>query len=73
MTANFQYTRRATPAATGLTYTVLTSTTLAGWAAGGASETGFTTAGNIQTVTVNVTAPPVGGKLFVRVQAVPAP
>jgi autotransporter-associated beta strand protein len=72
-TGNFQYTRRATPAATGLTYTVLTSTTLAGWAAGGATETGFTTAGNIQTVTVNVTAPPVGGKLFVRVQAAPTP
>ena len=72
-TGNFQYTRRATPAATGLTYTVLTSTTLAGWAAGGATETGFTTAGNIETVTVNVTAPPVDGKLFVRVQAAPTP
>jgi autotransporter-associated beta strand protein len=73
VTGNFQYTRRATPAATGLTYTVLTSTDLAGWAAGGATETGFTTAGNIQTVTVNVTTPPVGGKLFVRVEAATAP
>ncbi len=72
-TGNFQYTRRATPAATGLTYTVLTSSTLAAWAPGGSTETGFTTAGNIQTVTVHVTAPPVGGKLFVRVEATPTP
>ena len=72
-TGNFQYTRRATPAATGLTYTVLTSTDLVNWATGGATETGFTTAGDIQTVTVNVTTPPVGGKLFVRVQAAPTP
>jgi len=73
VTGNFQYTRRATPAASKLTYTVLTSTDLAGWAAGGATETGFTTAGNVQTVTVNVTAPPVGGKLFVRVETAPTP
>jgi Family of unknown function (DUF6288) len=72
-TGNFQYTRRATPAATRLTYTVLTSTDLAGWAEGGATETGFTTDGNIETVTVNVTAPAVGGKLFVRVEATPVP
>jgi hypothetical protein len=71
VTGNFQYTRRATPAATKLTYTVLTSTDLANWATGGATETGFTTAGEIETVTVNVTTPPVGGKLFVRVQAAP--
>ena len=73
VTGNFQYTRRATPAATGLTYTVLTSTNLVAWATGGATETGFTTAGNIETVTVHVTAPAVDGKLFVRVKAVPAP
>jgi len=72
-TGNFQYTRRATPATTGITYTVLTSTTLGAWATGGASETGFTTNGNIQTVTVNVTTPPVDGKLFVRVAATPSP
>jgi fibronectin-binding autotransporter adhesin len=72
-TGNFQYTRRATPAASKLTYTVLTSTDLAVWAAGGATETSFTTAGNIQTVAVNVTASPVGGKLFVRVEAAPTP
>jgi autotransporter-associated beta strand protein len=72
-TGNFQYTRRATPAATKLTYNVLTSSDLATWATGGATETGFTTAGNIETVTVNVTTPAVGGKLFVRVEAVPAP
>jgi fibronectin-binding autotransporter adhesin len=73
VTGNFQYTRRATPAATGITYTVLTSTTLGAWATGGATETGFTTNGNIQTVTVNVTTPPVAGKLFVRVAATPTP
>ena len=73
VTGNFQYTRRATPAAAGLTYTVLTSTNLVAWAAGGATETGFTTAGNIQTVTVHVTAPMVDGKMFVRVEAAPAP
>jgi autotransporter-associated beta strand protein len=72
-TGNFQYTRRATPATTKLTYTVLTSTTLGAWATGGATETGFTTAGDIQTVTVNVTTPPVDGKLFVRVAATPTP
>lgn len=72
-TGNFQYTRRATPAATGLTYTVLTSANLVDWTPGGATETGFTTAGNIETVAVNVTAPPVGGRLFVRVEAAPTP
>lgn len=69
---NFQYTRRATPASTGITYTVLTSTDLDEWLPGGATESGVTTAGNIETVTVNVTALPVDGKLFVRVQATPA-
>ena len=73
VTGNFQYTRRATPAATGLTYTVLTSTNLVTWTTGSATETGFTTAGNIETVTVHVTAPAVDGKLFVRVKAAPAP
>jgi autotransporter-associated beta strand protein len=67
----FKYTRRATPAATQLTYNLLTSSTLADWQLGGATETGFTTAGNVETVTVQVTAPAVGGKLFVRVAAVP--
>jgi autotransporter-associated beta strand protein len=70
-TGNFQYTRRATPAAAGLTYTVFTSTNLVTWVPSGATETGFTTAGDIQTVTVNVTAPAVDGKLFVRVEAKP--
>ena len=73
VTGNFKYTRRATPAATGLTYTVFTSTNLVNWVASGATETGFTTAGDIQTVSVNVTAPAVDGKLFVRVEAKPAP
>ncbi len=73
VTGNFQYTRRATPTATGITYTVLTSTDLVTWGLGGATESGFTTAGNIETVTVNVTTPAAGGKLFVRVKATPAP
>jgi len=73
VTGNFQYTRRATPADTKLTYTVLTSSNLVDWATDGATETGFTTAGRIQTVTVHVTATPGGGKLFVRVNAAPAP
>jgi hypothetical protein len=73
VTGNFLSTRRATPEATGLTYTVLTSTTLMGWAPGGATETGFNTAGKIQTVTVKITAPPDRGKLFVRVEAAPIP
>jgi fibronectin-binding autotransporter adhesin len=72
-TGIFQYTRRATPAAAKLTYTVLTSTDLAAWATGGATETGFTTAGMVETVTVHVTTPPVDGKLFVRVEAEPTP
>jgi hypothetical protein len=73
VTGNFQYTRRATPAATKLTYTVFTSADLATWATGGATETGFTTAGGIETVTVHVTTPPTDGKLFVRVVATPTP
>ena len=73
VTGNFQYTRRATPADSKLTYTVLTSTDLVAWATGGAAETGFTTAGKVQTVTVNVTSPSGGGKLFVRVEASPTP
>jgi fibronectin-binding autotransporter adhesin len=73
VTGNFQYTRRATPAATGLTYTVRTSSDLAVWETDGVTETGVTTTGNVETVTVNVTAPAVGGKRFVRVEAAPNP
>ena len=73
LTGNFQYTRHATPAASKLTYTVLTSTNLVDWTAGAATETGFTTAGDVETVTVHVTATPVRGTLFVRVAASPAP
>lgn len=72
-TGNFQYTRRATPVTTGLTYTVFTSTDLVTWTAGGSTQTGVATAGTVETVTVNVTAPAVNGKLFVRVEAKPAP
>ncbi len=71
-TGNFQYTRR-NPALTGLTYTVFTSSDLVEWTAGNATETDITTDGDIQTVTVNVTASPVNGRLFVRVRAEPAP
>lgn len=74
VTGTFKYTRRATPGSTNLVYTVFTSAPgLADWLPDGATETGFTTAGNVETVTVQVTAPAVGGKLFVRVAAVPAP
>lgn len=69
LTGNFKYTRRATPATTGFTYTIQTSSDLALWPAGGTTEVNVTTAGNIETVTVNVTALPVGGRLFVRVSA----
>ncbi len=65
----FSYTRRAT---SGLTYTVWTSTTLAGWVQdNGAIQNplGTPDGNGVQTVAVTLTATPVGGKLFVRVQA----
>ena len=67
----FQYTRRATPATTGLTYEVWTSTDLATWSKDlGAVEGTPTTASGVETVPVTIspgllTAP----KLFVRVTA----
>jgi autotransporter-associated beta strand protein len=71
-TGNFQYTRRATPAATLLTYVVQSSNDLVTWTPATSTET-FTTASGVETVTVNVTTPAANGKLFVRVEAKPAP
>ncbi len=69
-TGMFSYTRRATPAITGLTYTVLTSTDLVTWTpdAGAVAES-VVTAGEVQTVTFTVSNPAVNGQLFVRVKA----
>ena len=72
-TGKFSYTRRATPATTGLIYTVLTSPDLVTWTADtGATQT-IVTNGNVQTVAVTLTNPAVAGKLFVRVKAASAP
>ena len=72
-TGKFSYTRRATPATTGLIYTVLTSPDLVTWTADtGATQT-IITNGNVQTVAVTLTNPAVAGKLFVRVKAASAP
>ncbi len=73
-TGMFSYTRRATPALTGLTYTVLTSTNLVTWTLdAGAVPESVVTAGDVQTVTFTVSNPAVDGKLFVQVKAAPAP
>lgn len=71
-TGIFHYTRRATPATTGLGYTVQTSTTLTGWTADVAAvQTVISTVNNVQTVQVTLSAakPLVATKLFVRVLA----
>ena len=71
-TGTFSYTRRATPASTGLSYTVWTSTDLKTWTqdtAATASQTVSSTNGDVQTVAVHVTSAPPAGPLFVRVQA----
>ena len=68
----FSYTRRATPASTGLAYTVWTSADLKTWTedtAASASQTVGATNGDVQTVSVHVATAPSGGKLLVRVQA----
>jgi autotransporter-associated beta strand protein len=74
-TGMFSYTRRATPATSGFTYTVLTSTGLVTWAPDAtAVQTVTGTANGVETVQVTVTgAPLTAPKFFVRVQAVPAP
>ena len=78
-TGTFSYTRTATPATTGITYTVWTSTSLAasdppgGWTQDtGATEGTVMTAGTVQTVPVTLsgTKPLAGSALFVRVKAV---
>ena len=69
----FKYTRRASPATTGLTYTVLTSADLVHWAADAGSAESVVTNGSVETVTFTVTTPAVNGKLFVRVEATSAP
>ena len=68
-TGVFSYTRRATPAITGLIYTVLTSTDLVTWTPDTGSAQSIVTAGDVQTVTFTVSNPAVDGKLFVRVKA----
>lgn len=66
----FSYTRLAT---SGLTYKVLTSTTLGSWtvdmAATNSQVPGPVGANNVQSVAVTLSAQPVNGKLFVRILA----
>jgi len=68
----FTYTRRATPATTGVVYTVWTSTDLGSWIQDtGAIEGTTTVAGEVETVPVTLSGAPLSDtKLFVRVQAV---
>lgn len=66
-TATFSYTRLV---ASALTYTVWTSTDLKSWVGPVAvTESLGALIDGVQTVAVTLTAPPTGGKLFVRVQA----
>ena len=67
----FTYTRR-NPALTGLGYKVFTSLDLKTWTEDAtASQTPDSLVAEVQTVSVTLTdtAPPTGGKLFVRVEA----
>ena len=73
-TGTFRYTRRATPAASGLTYTVWTSENLAGWtqdAGATASQTVISTSGGVETVEVTLSGalPLAQPKLFLQVRA----
>ena len=68
-TGTFSYTRRATPATTGLTYTVTTSTDLVNWTVDAGLAQSVTSVGALQTVTYTVSKPALDGKLFVRVMA----
>jgi len=74
-TGMFSYTRRATPASTGLAYTVLTSTDLQTWTPdAGATEGTPATVGEVETVPVTLSASLLSEpRLFVRVQAAPVP
>lgn len=71
-TGTFSYTRR-NPALTGMAYTVLTSTNLVTWttdAGATASQTVASTADDVQTVNVTLTAAtPTVAKRFVRIEA----
>ena len=73
-TGKFSYTRRATPASTGLTYTVWTSVDLVTWtldSTATSSQTVIGTVGEIQTVeaTIPGTLPLTQSKLFIQVRA----
>ena len=73
-TGKFSYTRRATPASTGLTYTVWTSVDLVTWtldSSATSSQTVTGTAGEVQTVeaTIPGTLPLAQAKLFIQVRA----
>jgi hypothetical protein len=73
-TGMFTYTRRATPATSGLTYTVQTSTDLATWPADVAAiQTVISTIDGVETVEVTLSAaiPLTDPSLFVRVKAEP--
>jgi hypothetical protein len=68
----FSYTRRATPALTGLTYSVWTSTDLQTWTEDiDASQVPGTPVADVETVAVTLSAskPLTAAKLFVRVSA----
>jgi autotransporter-associated beta strand protein len=69
----FNYTRRATPATTGLTYSVQTSTDLTTWTTdAAASQSVLGAIGDVQTVQVTLSAalPLTAPTIFVRVKAV---
>ena len=73
-TGMFTYTRRATPAATGLTYTVETSTDLAAWPEDASATQNVTgTVGDVETVEVTLsgTPPLTDPSIFVRIKAAP--
>ena len=73
-TGKFSYTRRATPATTGLIYTVLTSPDLVTWTtdAGAVAPTVVTSSG-VETVSFTLSNPAIAGKIFVKVKAASAP
>ena len=70
-TGTFSYTRRATPATTGLDYTVWTSTNLGTWTQDtGATEGTVTTSGEVETVPVTISSGLLTNpKLFIQVRA----
>ena len=65
----YNYTRRD-PSLTGITYSVWTSTDLVTWIEDtGATQTPGTVVDEIQSVMITLTATPVNGRLFVRMEA----